>query len=281
MATTQNYELPLIDPAARFDGANDINKLAQQIDNKMKQVETLGKDSTYTLPPATDRTLGGVKIGANVNVAADGTISTEVDPYELPAASRSTLGGVIVGDGFNLTPDGTLSIDDQSVTLPANSVTTEQIQDGAVTSAKVATGAITYEKLAISLKNLVDEASDYASGTAVEVTDIVRKIGDANSLKAYIWGPVLFIRFASLHITGDGNKKSFELFTLGASAPIGGIGAASGTYVPLTLGDASDLAGRITASIDGKRLYLECPSAPAVGDYTVSGFASFVYGVGA
>lgn len=39
--------------------------------------------ANYTLPPATSTALGGVKIGANISVAADGTISTH-NAYVLP-----------------------------------------------------------------------------------------------------------------------------------------------------------------------------------------------------
>lgn len=55
----------------------------------------------YTLPAATDTVLGGVKIGANVSVAVDGTISVAA-PYVLPAATTSTLGGVIVGPNLSV-----------------------------------------------------------------------------------------------------------------------------------------------------------------------------------
>lgn len=59
------------------------------------------------VPIAGSATLGGVKIGENINVAADGTISTSA--YTLPAASTETLGGVKVGTNLSVTADGTLS----------------------------------------------------------------------------------------------------------------------------------------------------------------------------
>lgn len=108
----------------------------------------------YTLPQATDTTLGGVMItqsttsdsttavlsaaaGAAIMAAAkasghtltltgttltlnnaDGnTISTVTipDTYKLPQATASTLGGVKIGSGINVATDGTIS-----VTLPTN-----------------------------------------------------------------------------------------------------------------------------------------------------------------
>jgi hypothetical protein len=55
---------------------------------------------TYTLPIAGANLLGGVKIGANITAAPDGTISVSPPtspsvPYVLPATSPIALGGVI------------------------------------------------------------------------------------------------------------------------------------------------------------------------------------------
>lgn len=74
--------------------------------------------SAYTLTPATASTLGGVKIGANVNVTADGTISVAAPtaPYTLPPATTSTLGGVIVGTGLTVDGAGKISISAPPVT---------------------------------------------------------------------------------------------------------------------------------------------------------------------
>ena len=77
--------------------------------------------SSYVLPPATEETLGGVKIGANVNVTDDGTISvTMPQPYTLPPATSSTLGGIIVGDNLSVDGTGRLSAEpSSSYVLPA------------------------------------------------------------------------------------------------------------------------------------------------------------------
>ena len=62
----------------------------------------------YTLPTATASRLGGVKIGSNISVGEDGTISTHA-PYSLPNAGASTLGGVKVGSGLSIDENGVLS----------------------------------------------------------------------------------------------------------------------------------------------------------------------------
>ena len=56
------------------------------------------------LPAATASTLGVVKEGTGVTVAADGTLSAV-----LPIATASTLGVVKAGTGVTVAADGTLS----------------------------------------------------------------------------------------------------------------------------------------------------------------------------
>ena len=64
--------------------------------------------TSYTLPTASATVLGGVKVGAGLDVAADGTLSSSAS-YTLPAASATRLGGVKIGSGITVTADGTIS----------------------------------------------------------------------------------------------------------------------------------------------------------------------------
>jgi hypothetical protein len=109
----------------------------------------------YTLPAATGSVLGGVKAGANVSVASDGTISVAAPTtslaatavtglatvattgsyadlsnkpsipaaYTLPAASSATLGGVKVGSNVSVATDGTISVSAPVTTLAASAIT--------------------------------------------------------------------------------------------------------------------------------------------------------------
>lgn len=64
----------------------------------------------YFLPTASNNTLGGVKIGANISISPDGTISVSSSSlYVLPAATTSTLGGIKIGNNLTITEDGTLN----------------------------------------------------------------------------------------------------------------------------------------------------------------------------
>jgi hypothetical protein len=67
-----------------------------------------GDGTGLTLPAPTAGTLGGVKAGTNITIAADGTISGSA-PYTLPVATASVLGGVKQGTNITISGDGTIS----------------------------------------------------------------------------------------------------------------------------------------------------------------------------
>jgi len=54
------------------------------------------------LAPATTTTLGGIIVGDNLSINANGLLSAQATPYTLPVASNGTLGGVIVGTGLTI-----------------------------------------------------------------------------------------------------------------------------------------------------------------------------------
>ena len=80
------------------------------------------------IPIATTSTLGGIKVGSNLSITQDGTLSA--DNQQAPIATTSTVGVIKVGNNLSITQDGTLSADAQQVTLYN---TTGQNTDGAMT----------------------------------------------------------------------------------------------------------------------------------------------------
>jgi hypothetical protein len=80
--------------------------------------------SSFELPIATDTVLGGIKVGANLSITAEGVLSAQQgqDGFVLPPATRSTLGGVIVGARLTVGPDGTLSADAPALPIASNTV---------------------------------------------------------------------------------------------------------------------------------------------------------------
>ena len=66
--------------------------------------------SAYTLPPASASVLGGIKVGSNLSITTDGTLSAPAPTaaYSLPPASTSVLGGIKVGSNLTIS-NGVLS----------------------------------------------------------------------------------------------------------------------------------------------------------------------------
>lgn len=77
----------------------------------------------YSLLPATDKLLGGVKVGAGLSITIDGTLSTSGGDYQLPVATSKVLGGVKQGGNVTIAGDGTISVAAPVTTLPAGSIT--------------------------------------------------------------------------------------------------------------------------------------------------------------
>lgn len=116
-------------------GIKEAQDKAEEAEEKAQQAI---ESTSYTLPTATTDRLGGVKIGNNITVTEDGTISADSGSYTLPVATADTLGGVKIGEHITVTDDGTISAEagvPQSVlddiealkkylpTLPASDIT--------------------------------------------------------------------------------------------------------------------------------------------------------------
>lgn len=61
------------------------------------------KDTVYTLPPATKTALGGIKVGANLSVSADGTLSADAQSTDISGKQdKLTAGHGIALDGATI-----------------------------------------------------------------------------------------------------------------------------------------------------------------------------------
>lgn len=109
----------------------EVNNLLGDKANKTEiptKVSQLENDKGYLteIPVASKTQLGGVKVGNNLEVATDGTLSANIptktseltndgengtNPFisEIPVASATQLGGIKVGDNLSVSADGTLS----------------------------------------------------------------------------------------------------------------------------------------------------------------------------
>lgn len=95
--------------------------------------------SEYHLPIASETTLGGIKVGANLDITSDGTLSATGGEYSLPVASSSTLGGIKVGERLTIN-NGVLSAAiDSTLSTQSNN----PVYNSTVTSALNALGSTT------------------------------------------------------------------------------------------------------------------------------------------
>ena len=107
--------------AAQEQITDQLDSLQQQADDLKTAIDNVESGSfytkaevdalvkPYTLPAATSNTLGGIKVGDNLTIDADGRLSGAA-PYALPAATTSTRGGVIAGSNLTVYADGTLAL---------------------------------------------------------------------------------------------------------------------------------------------------------------------------
>lgn len=89
--------------------------------------------SSYTLPTASSSILGGVKVGSNLTIDAEGVLNANTGSYTLPTATGSVLGGIKIGSG--------LSIDGNGVVTASGSSSVPIIQELLGTTASLAVDA--------------------------------------------------------------------------------------------------------------------------------------------
>ena len=130
----------------------------------------------YVLPTATTNTLGGVKIGNNINIDSNGHIS-------VPTASASTSGVVKVGDGLEIDENGVLSSIGGYVLPQAtkNSLGGVYVDDGLNTESlnPVQNAVVSLELDSIS--GNLSTLSGTVSGMSGTVTGIVSDVGGLSS----------------------------------------------------------------------------------------------------
>lgn len=76
--------------------------------------------SNYSLPTATSTVLGGIMVGDNLTVDANGKLSAVQGSYTLPTASATQLGGIKVGTNLSIN-NGVLSAVDTTYSAATSS----------------------------------------------------------------------------------------------------------------------------------------------------------------
>ena len=100
------------------------------IQRRSQNVDIDTETRNYHLPIASATTLGGIKVGRNLNIEDDGTLNAEPTEYDLPVATPDTLGGVKIGNGLNIS-NGTVSVDVDAALDPDS---TKPVRNSIITS---------------------------------------------------------------------------------------------------------------------------------------------------
>lgn len=117
----------------------------------------------YHLPIASATVLGGIKVGNNLTITEDGTLSAQSEEYNLPTATASTLGGIKVGENLAIN-DGVLTADVDSV---LNTASTNPVQNGIITNAL---NSVISDVSALDTR--LDTAEDNISNNAEDISEI-------------------------------------------------------------------------------------------------------------
>ena len=131
---------------------DEVEIILQQ--DQVEVTEPLVAD--YILPTASASTLGGVKIGSNVSVDVDGTIS-------IPTASADTKGVIRIGSGLTVDSNGIVRASGSSYVLPEatkNTLGGVYVDDELSTSS---THPVQNAVVSLALADATDDISDLAT----------------------------------------------------------------------------------------------------------------------
>ena len=131
----------------------------------------------YILPTATTNTLGGVKIGDNINIDSAGHIS-------VPIASADNAGVIKVGTGLAISSDGTLSANGDGYTLPQATKNTlggvyvdDELSTESLNPVQNAVVSLELAEVEVDVSNL----STTTSGLSTTVGNLSNTVGTLNT----------------------------------------------------------------------------------------------------
>ena len=196
-----------------------------------------------SLPIASSSTLGGVKIGSGLTVAADGTISAAA-AYTLPTASSSVKGGIKVGTGLTMSSE-TLN--------HSNSVTAKTAYGCTATTASANGGSITVTDIKYDAQGHITGSTDRTITLSQTTYTLVGLMGSA--AKGSATQPVYW----------NGSAWTNTTYTLGKSVPAD----AKFTDTVYTLPTASSTLGGVktTSTVSATTGLTACPIIDGVVYY--------------
>ena len=213
------------------------------IKNKADSVYQPAGTYLTSLPVASSSTLGGVKIGSGLTVAADGTISAAA-AYTLPTASSSVKGGIKVGTGLTMSSE-TLN--------HSNSVTAKTAYGSTTTTASANGGSITVTDIKYDAQGHITGSTDRTitlSQTTYTLAGLMGSAAKGSATQPVYW---------------NGSAWTNTTYTLGKSVPAD----AKFTDTVYTLPTASSTLGGVktTSTVSATTGLTACPIIDGVVYY--------------
>ena len=240
----QNAIFPAGITATSFNGnATSASKVNGHTVNSDVPADAKFTDTIYSLPVASSSTLGGVKIGSGLTVAADGTISAAA-AYTLPTASSSVKGGIKVGTGLTMSSE-TLN--------HSNSVTAKTAYGSTATTASANGGSITVTDIKYDAQGHITGSTDRTitlSQTTYTLAGLMGSAAKGSATQPVYW---------------NGSAWTNTTYTLGKSVPAD----AKFTDTVYTLPTASSTLGGVktTSTVSATTGLTACPIIDGVVYY--------------
>lgn len=225
------------------DSAVPITYFWQYIKNKADSVYQPAGTYLTSIPIASSSTLGGVKIGSGLTVAADGTISAAA-AYTLPTASSSVKGGIKVGTGLTMSSE-TLN--------HSNSITAKTTYGSTSTTASANGGSITVTDIKYDAQGHITGSTDRTitlSQTTYTLAGLMGSAAKGSATQPVYW---------------NGSAWTNTTYTLGKSVPAD----AKFTDTVYTLPTASSTLGGVktTSTVSATTGLTACPIIDGVVYY--------------
>ena len=240
---SDNAQVVLRNPNTSASTAFPLTRLWNYV--KDKGDSTYQPKGTYltSIPIASSSTLGGVKIGSGLTVAADGTISAAA-AYTLPTASSSVKGGIKVGTGLTMSSE-TLN--------HSNSVTAKTAYGSTATTASANGGSITITDIKYDAQGHITGSTDRTitlSQTTYTLAGLMGSAAKGSATQPVYW---------------NGSAWTNTTYTLGKSVPAD----AKFTDTVYTLPTASSTLGGVktTSTVSAITGLTACPIIDGVVYY--------------
>ena len=242
-ALDDNHKILTNTPADRATYKIPLSNFYTYMKGKMDSVYQAKGTYLTSLPVASTSTLGGVKIGSGLTVAADGTISAAAQ-YTLPTASSSVKGGIKVGTGLTMSSE-TLN--------HSNSVKAKTAYGSTATTASANGGSITVTDIKYDAQGHITGSTDRTitlSQTTYTLAGLMGSAAKGSATQPVYW---------------NGSAWTNTTYTLGKSVPAN----AKFTDTVYTLPTASSTLGGVktTSTVSATTGLTACPIIEGVVYY--------------